>query len=330
MKESMPAGLQPMLAKPGKMPDNYSDYGFEIKWDGLRAIVYIDKDTVTLISRNLKDITPQYPELAALGKALGRQQVILDGEIVAFGPDGRPSFSSLQHRMGRKAAKTIEKLTQTIPVSYVIFDILYLDGKLLLEQAYTKRREILQSLNLKGESWQTPQYRAGVGPEMLAASKSIGLEGIVAKRLDSLYEAGRRTGAWIKIKNQQRQELIIAGWVPGSGRRSGQIGAILTGYYDVTADEARRRGCPQRLRFAGKVGTGFTDRMLNSLKESFASLECPESPFAEQVPYKDAVYVDPSLVGEFEFTEWTPQGTLRHPSFKGLRTDKQPGDVIRE
>jgi len=328
--DAMPLNLLPMLAVPGKLPDNYGDYGFEIKWDGLRAIAYITAGRITLQSRNLKDITPQYPELEALGAALGKRRLVLDGEIVALGQDGRPSFSSLQHRMGRKSVSAINKLTETIPVNYMIFDILYLDGDSLQERPYSDRRACLQNLALEGASWRTPLYRAGEGPAMVDASKEIGLEGVVAKQLDSCYEAGKRSGAWIKIKNQARQELVIAGWIPGSGRRAGQIGAILTGYYDVTADEAAIRGNPQRLFFAGKVGTGFSDLVLVHLKETFAALRRPTSPFAQAPPYKDAVYIEPSLVGEFEFTEWTPHQTLRHPSFKGLRTDKEPTAVIRE
>ncbi|MDR3590334.1 MAG: non-homologous end-joining DNA ligase [Negativicutes bacterium] len=330
MSDPMPVNLEPMLAKPGKLPENYVDYGFEIKWDGLRAIAYIAAGRVTLQSRNRKDITAQYPELAALGQAAGGRSLVLDGEIVAFAPDGRPSFPSLQHRMGRKSASVIEKLSAAIPVSYMIFDILHLDGASLLARPYRDRREVLHAQGLEGDSWRTPLYRGGEGPAMVAASKEIGLEGVVAKRLDSRYEAGKRSGAWIKIKNQHRQELVIAGWIPGGGRRSGKVGAILTGYYDVTAAEAARRGESQRLRFAGKVGTGFSDLTLDRLKEAFAVLECPTSPFAVKPPYPDAVYIEPSLVGEFEFTEWTPHDTLRHPSFKGLRTDKEPTAVIRE
>jgi bifunctional non-homologous end joining protein LigD len=328
--DTMPLNLEPMLAKPGKLPENYDDYGFEIKWDGLRAIAYIAAGGITVQSRNRKEITAQYPELAALAAALGRRRVVLDGEIVALGEDGRPSFASLQHRMGRKSVAAIEKLAVTIPVSYMIFDVMYLDGDMLLEQPYRHRREVLRSLELEGQWWRTPLSRAGEGPAMIAASKGVGLEGVVAKRLDSRYEAGKRSGAWIKIKNQHRQELVIAGWIPGGGRRSGKVGAILTGYYDVSADEATQRGWPQRLVFAGKVGTGFSDLTLDRLREAFAALHSSTSPFAEEPPYKDAVYIEPSLVGEFEFTEWTQHHTLRHPSFKGLRTDKEPTAVIRE
>ncbi|MDR3563994.1 MAG: non-homologous end-joining DNA ligase [Negativicutes bacterium] len=327
---SLPHDLKPMLAKAGPLPEDYSNYGFEIKWDGLRAIAYIEAGGISLASRNLKNITSQYPELAALGKTLGRHSVILDGEIVALDQAGQPSFSSLQHRMGLRSATTIAAMTATIPVHYMIFDILFLEGHSLQSLPYTERRAMLEALALNGSWWQTPPYRAGQGPDMVAASRDLGLEGVVAKRLTSLYEAGRRSGAWIKIKNQQRQELVIAGWVPGRGRRSGQIGAILTGYYDVTPEQAVARNHPQRLLFAGKVGTGFSDAMLHRLKAAFEDRRRTECPFSQQPPDKNALFIEPDLVGEFEFTEWTQDHTLRHPSFKGLRHDKEATSVIRE
>jgi bifunctional non-homologous end joining protein LigD len=329
-KKVMPSDLPPMLAKPGSLPKNQQDYGFEIKWDGIRAIAYITDQRIILQSRNRKDITNQYPEISAIGKVLGGKQVVLDGEIVALGPDGKPSFSALQHRMGLRSEKTIKRMTEVTPVKYMIFDILFIAGASTEELVYTERRTQLEALNLDGTAWQTPPYYPGDGQALLKTSKQLDLEGVIAKRLNSIYEAGKRTGAWIKIKNQRRQELVIAGWVSGAGRRSSRIGAILTGYYDVTAEEAAERGQPQRLIYSGKVGTGFSDASLAELAAAFQSLRRPDNPFANRIPYKDAHFVEPRLIGEFEFTEWTGHNTLRHPSFKGLRTDKEPTEVIRE
>ncbi len=222
----------PMLARPGAMPENDGDYGFEMKWDGIRAILYIDHGRARLVSRNLNDITGQYPEVLPLAEAPGASQLVLDGEIVALGEDGRPSFGRLQNRMGVASDQAVRQLMATTPVTYMIFDVLYRDGVSLMDEPYTRRREALAGLQLSGKAWQTPDYAAGNGPAVQGISRRLGLEGVVAKRLDSHYQPGKRTGAWLKIKNQLRQELVIGGWVPGSGARSGRIGALLVGYYE--------------------------------------------------------------------------------------------------
>lgn len=322
--------IPPMLAKAGRMPVNQSDYGFEIKWDGIRVILYYNKGTVTLLSRNLLDITSQYPEIAAFTPGPDISKLIIDGEVIATDEHGRPSFSRLQRRMGLVSPTVITKLSKSIPTTFVIFDVLFLNGQSLVDYSYAERRETLAKLDLNGQSWQTPSYNAGEGEAMLEACRRIGLEGIVAKRLDSRYLAGKRPGTWLKIKNQLRQELVIAGWAPGQGNRSGKIGALLVGYYDTSLKEASSKGRPQRLMYAGAVGTGFSEAMLAKLASLMQPLTRQTSPFSELPPKADAVFIEPSLVGEFEFTEWTPHGTLRHPSFKGLRYDKSPKEIIRE
>lgn len=311
--------IPPMLAKPGKLPEEDDDYGFEIKWDGIRAILYISKGHVRILSRNLKDITKQYPELLALGTALPAEQAVLDGEIVAFTTDGRPSFSRLQGRMGLASSKSIALKMQEIPATYVIFDLLELNGISLLDKPYTERRKLLESLQLTGTNWQVPAYKQGKGLELLTASRTLDLEGIIAKRLDSPYQAGKRPGTWLKIKNQLRQELVIGGYVPGQGARLGYIGALLVGYYDNN-----------QLVYAGAVGTGFSKATLNKLEKLLAPLKQQKNPFDQVPPQREATFVRPQLVAEFEFTEWTPNNTLRHPSFKGLRDDKQAISVVRE
>lgn len=320
----------PMLAKAGQMPDHQEEYGYEIKWDGIRAILYYTQGTITLLSRNLLDITAQYPEIAGFTPVSGITTLIVDGEIIATDDQGRPSFSALQHRMGLTSPSAIEKISKQIPVTFVIFDILQLNSQSLLEFPYSQRRSRLESLALTGASWQTPAYTPGNGSAMLEACKKLGLEGIVAKRLDSKYLPGKRPGTWLKIKNQLRQELVIAGWTPGQGARAGKIGALLVGYYDIGSREALVTGKQQSLIYAGAVGSGFTEAVLRKLSGLLSPLQQKTSPFAELPPKKHPVFTEPRLVGEFEFTEWTPHGTLRHPSFKGLRYDKDPKDIIRE
>jgi bifunctional non-homologous end joining protein LigD len=202
--------------------------------------------------------------------------------------------------------------------------MLYLDGESLVRLPYTERRERLEQLDLNGRSWRTPTYHAGEGAALLDASAKQGLEGVMAKRLDSPYEPGRRPGTWLKVKNTRRQELVIGGWLPGEGRRLGRIGALLMGYYDHDPPEPE-------LRFAGKVGTGFDAKELDRLEGLLAPLTRPTSPFGgERQPGKGAIFVEPELVAEVEFNEWTRQNMLRHPSYKGLREDKRALDVVLE
>lgn len=319
--------IKPMLAKVGKLPKEDTEYAYEIKWDGLRAILYIENGQVKISSRNLKDITAQYPELQKIGHSFNSQTAILDGEIVVLDEENKPSFSLLQHRMGLVSPAEIMEKARNFPVTYMIFDLLDLNGNAFLHSPYVERQKALSALELSGAYWQTPGYKTQNGKTFLEATKRLGLEGIIAKRLTSLYHPGYRTGDWLKIKNQRRQELILAGWTPGKGSRKGTIGAVLTGYFDHPNASAEKRN----LIFAGKVGTGFNRSTLEKLEALFKSLETSVSPYAGKIPLKEEIiFVKPTLVGEFEFTEWTPNGTMRHPSFKGLRQDKNPDSIIKE
>ena len=236
--EPMPERLVPMLARPGDLPADDRRWAYEVKWDGVRALLYWEPGSLRLESRNLNDITAQYPEVRALGPELGSRRAVLDGELVAFGEDGRPSFERLQQRMHLSSPGAAARRSRQVPVTYVVFDLLYLDGRNLCSAPYSERRSVLEGLGLDGPAWRTPRYHAGDGGAMLEASGRQGLEGIVAKRLDSRYEPGRRSGAWLKIKHTRRQEMVIGGWAPGQGRRRERIGALLVGRHDATPEEA--------------------------------------------------------------------------------------------
>ena len=247
--------------------------------------------------------------------------MVLDGELVALDAKGRPSFEQLQQRMGLNSEAEIRRKMREVPVFYMIFDVIYLDGRLLLKDRYADRRRRLEALKLAGPAWQTPAYERGQGRVMLEASERGGLEGVMAKRLDSVYEIGRRSPAWLKVKNHQRQELVIAGWLEGQGRRAGLPGALLVGYYDADG----------KFVFAGKVGTGFTEKMLDELRRKMEPLARPSSPFERGAkPPAKAHFLEPQLVAEFELSEWTRGGQMRAPAFKGLRTDKDARAVMRE
>lgn len=322
-----PDRILPMLAHASSYPENEDEYAFELKWDGVRAIAYLDGTRLTLRSRNLNDLTAQYPELAPMASAFGGRQMVLDGEIVAPDESGRPSFQRLQNRLGVVAKGVAQKRSGEVPVVYIVFDILYLDGHDVMTLPYEERRAILESLPLHGPAWRLSPSRVGEGRDLLAMP---GWEGVVAKRLGSPYEPGARSRAWIKIKQQRRQELVIGGWSAGRGSRTGRIGSLLVGHYDIAPEEAREAGREPKLLYAGSVGTGFTGAMLEGLQRLLAPDVRAKSPFATPVDKKDVTFVEPRYVAEFEFTEWTSDGKLRHPSYKGLREDKDPHQVVRE
>jgi bifunctional non-homologous end joining protein LigD len=320
-REPMPERLTPMLAALGRLPDDPGRWSFEVKWDGVRAIAYIRPGRLRLESRNLNEITDAYPEVRGILLDVGMRELVLDGEIVAFGEDGRPSFERLQRRMHVTAPSAVRRLSRSSPVVYAIFDLLYLDGHSLMGLPYAQRRERLEALGLSGPAWRVPAAHPGAGQVLLDATAAQGLEGVVAKRLDSRYDPGRRSGGWLKIKHTRRQELVIGGWIPGEGRRTDRIGALLMGYHEPDGT----------LRYAGRVGTGFTDATLSDLAARLAPLCRTDSPFdrAPRLP-RNAQFVSPELVAEIELREWTREGIMRAPSFKGLRDDKPAAAVVRE
>jgi bifunctional non-homologous end joining protein LigD len=320
-REPMPRRIVPMLARTGVLPTDEEQWGYEIKWDGVRAIAYSTPGELHLESRNLNDITDKYPELAGVGRALGSHSAVLDGEIVAFDRDGRPSFSALQQRMQLSTRAQARRQMEATPVTYMVFDLLWLNGHSLMSLRYSQRREMLAQLRLSGQNWQTPEHVVGQGSALLRASAEQHLEGIVAKRLDSTYEPGLRPRSWVKIKTVGRQEFVVAGWMPGQGKRRERIGALLLGVHEPDGG----------LRYVGRVGSGFSDSELDRLAGLLGPCERSSSPFSSGGrPPRGAVFCEPRVVVEVEFGEWTHDGNLRHPVYKGLREDSSPAEVVRE
>ncbi|MFL6120620.1 DNA ligase D [Actinophytocola sp.] len=316
----LPELVEPMLASPGTLPDEEPDWSYEFKWDGVRALARVEGGRLRLHSRKGNDITVTYPELKELGEELGSTQVWLDGEIVALA-DGRPSFPALQQRMHVNNERHARSLSNSVPVTYLIFDVLHLDGRSCVDLPYAERRELLESLNLNGPHWHvSPSFDEGAA--VVATAREQRLEGVIAKRRSSRYYPGRRTADWLKITEVLTLEVLIGGWRPGEGRRTGGIGSLMMG---VPTDAG--------VRYVGQVGTGFTDEVLDALLERLKPLVQKQNPFTNEVPReraKGATWVSPELVGEVEFRNWTPDGRLRAPSWRGLRSDKDAADLEPE
>jgi bifunctional non-homologous end joining protein LigD len=314
----LPHLIRPMLAAlRHELPEDEERYGWELKWDGLRAIVYVSGGQVRLVSRNDKEMAESYPELAVIADRVSTP-VILDGEIVAL-RGGRPNFGLLQSRM--HVQRPDDKLLRAAPVQIFVFDLLHQGQEPLLDRPYTERRARLEKLGLDTDPVHTPPWHRGGAAGVLADSIAKGLEGVVGKPLDSGYHPDQRRD-WIKVKNVRQQEVIVCGWKPGEGNRADTIGSLLLGVYDGRA-----------LRYVGHVGTGFTRDMLAELMRELAPLGRETSPFDTAVPAqhaRDTHWVEPRLVGEVSFAEWTTDMILRQPSWRGLRIDKEPRDVHRE
>ncbi|HEX5189635.1 MAG TPA: non-homologous end-joining DNA ligase [Streptosporangiaceae bacterium] len=322
-RRGLPAQFRPMLAVAGERPADDAAWAYEMKWDGLRSIAVVSGGSVTLYSRTGRDVTGTYPELGGLAAAAGERDLVLDGEIVAFGDGSWPSFEAVQQRMNVTAASQVRRLAAEIPVTYLAFDLLSADGESLTGLPYTARRARLDELAVNGPRWQTPPAFIGVpGADVQGVSRQHALEGIMAKRLTSRYEAGRRSSSWRKIKNIQRQEFVVGGWKPGEGVRTDQIGSLIVGVYG-----------PDGFTFAGHVGTGFTRQTLTMLIARLAPLRRATSPFGATIPpdqARGAVWTEPQVVIEAEFALWTSSGRLRAASYRGIRDDKDPAGVVRE
>jgi bifunctional non-homologous end joining protein LigD len=322
--------LHPMLATLGALsgPDRFrggDDWAYEMKWDGIRAIATIRGDELSLRSRNGLDLTPSYPELAELVKAVrlprAHQDAVLDGEIVALDAKGRPSFGALQQRMGLTSPRDVERARLNTPVHYFVFDVLSLGGASQQALPYEKRRALLEKSVTGRGSITVPPDAGDDLDTALATSKELGLEGVMAKRRASPYREGKRSRDWIKLKHTLTQEVVVGGWRPGNGNRADSVGSLLVGIPDADG-----------LRYVGRVGTGFTDRQLAELRVKLDALARKTSPLigVPSVDARDARWVSPTLVGEVEFAELTGDGRLRAPAWRGWRPDKDPADVMRE
>jgi bifunctional non-homologous end joining protein LigD len=300
----------PMLATEGSVAAlKVSQWAFEGKWDGYRLLVEADHGALRVRSRRGREVTREYPELRSLAVDLAGHHVVLDGEAVVLDKSGVPSFNEMQNR-GRGTR-----------VEFWAFDLLYLDGRSLLRARYQDRRKLLETLASAGDLI-VPELLPGDGAQALEYSGKHGWEGVIAKRRDSSYQPGRRSASWIKDKHWNTQEVVIGGWKAGEGGRTSGIGSLLMGIPSAGG-----------LHFAGRVGTGFTERDLTNLKKTLAPLHTDHSPFDASLPARDAkgvTFVEPVLVGEVRYSEWTPDDRLRQSSWRGLRPDKKPSEVVRE
>jgi len=317
--------VPPMLASTGDGHGDFDsgDWSYEMKWDGIRAIAVLNAGETRLYTRNGNDVTEVYPELAELGEAVHAPSAVLDGEIVALDARGRPSFGLLQKRMKLTRPAEIEAAMKRVPVQLMLFDLVHVGGRSLLRSPYSRRRDELAGIveTRPAGRVQLPPAFEGELDAALEASRRLGLEGVVAKRLDSGYQAGRRSPAWVKLKLHRTQEVVVGGWTTGRGRRADTIGSLLLG---VPEDG--------ELRYVGRVGTGFDDAELVELRRSLDGHRRKTSPLVgvPRVEAREAHWVDPVLVGEVEFSEWTPSRHLRQPSWRGWRIDKSPEDVHPE
>ncbi|MET8829325.1 non-homologous end-joining DNA ligase [Streptomyces sp. NPDC004610] len=312
--------IAPMLATPGALPPVAQDtrWAYETKQDGQRAVVYLAGDgSAVLRARSGEDITAAYPELAGLGTALGTTPAVLDGEVLALDADGRADFQLLQSRMGlARSPGRAARRAATTPVHLALFDVLHLAGHPLLREPYRARRALLESLELAGPYWSTPGALVGHGAQALRATREHGLEGLVCKRLDSVYEPGVRSRAWIKIRNIRGVDVVVGGWQPGKGRLTGLPGSLLAGQFDGAG----------RLRYVGNVGTGWSEAERAELAALLAQYAAPAAPFDPVPPVTGVHWVLPRLVGEVRYSTRTRSGLLRQPSWLRLRQDIAPGD----
>jgi bifunctional non-homologous end joining protein LigD len=298
--------------------DRFSDpaWFYERKLDGERCLAFRDGDELRLMTRNRKIVSSTYPELVEAFMAQQADDFVLDGEVVAFS-DGQTRFAQLQQRM--QVARPSAELLRTVPVQYYLFDVLWADGTDLRPQPLRERNQRLHQLLDFADPLRYTEHRVGDGVEFYAEACQSGWEGLIAKRANAPYVAGR-TKDWLKFKCENNQEFVIGGYTDPRGSRIG-FGALLLGVYDSDG----------QLVYAGKVGTGFNEQTLHRMYDELSTLEQDRSPFDRGSPRQAGVHwVKPRLVAQVGFSEWTTAGELRHPRFQGLRRDKSPADVIRE
>ncbi len=302
-----------MLATPGPLPADGTDpqWAYEVKWDGVRCLAEAPGDgSLRLVTRAGNDATRTYPELTGLGDRLRGRSAVLDGEVVVLDEAGRPDFGRLQRRMNVADARRSARLRADHPVHLVLFDLLYLDGRPLLDAPYEERRELLSGLAPAAPEWSTPGHVVGQGAEVWETTLRNGLEGVVAKRLGSRYAPGARSADWRKTKHVHTLDVVIGGWWEGRGGIAGLPGSVLAGIEEAAG-----------LRYAGSVGSGLSGRERRELARYFEVLARDTSPFTGPVEVPGARWVEPRLVAEVSYSGWTSQGRLRHPTWHRLRPD---------
>ncbi|WP_431795503.1 ATP-dependent DNA ligase [Microbacterium enclense] len=322
-----PSDVRPMLATASTAglaraaAERWGREWVEMKWDGIRGIGSWDGERLRLRSRNGNDLTATYPELTTVDLGLGSAPAIIDGEIVALDPQGRPSFPLLQKRMNLAQAREISHEAARTPVHLYLFDLLRADGRDLTGRPLAERRELLENLAADAADVIVVPPVFDDVEAALATSGRFGLEGIVVKDPDAPYRGGERSDRWLKVKHSRTQEVVIGGIRPGKGNRSGTIGSLLVGV--PSADG---------LQYAGRVGSGFGEQTLARLSALLEPLRTDADPFVgvPAADARDALWVRPDLVGEVEFAEFTPGGILRQARWRGLRPDKDPAEVVRE
>jgi bifunctional non-homologous end joining protein LigD len=316
----LPEIPSPMLATSVDRPFSREGWFYELKWDGVRALAAVDGDTVVIKGRSGRVETARYPELGALGRALRGHRAIVDGEIVVLDDDGRPSFERLQSRINVARDADVRRAMRDQPATYVVFDLLWLDGRDLMGTALRIRKKTLKDVLQPAEGIVYVDDVEREGEQFFAAVSQRGIEGMVGKRADSTYQPGRRSPDWVKVKSWQTQSCVVAGWTTGRGRRASQLGALILGLYEGN-----------ELVHCGQVGTGFDAAMLTTLRARLGELVTAE-PAMRETPRtaEPATWVRPELVCEVRHAGWTKQGIMRHPAFLGLRADVRPTDCRRE
>ncbi|MGA3076562.1 MAG: DNA ligase D [Bryobacteraceae bacterium] len=316
VKAAMPTAIAPMKAALATTPPRGDEWLFEVKWDGVRAICFIDRESVRLVSRTGHSCEKQYPELSVIPHYIAAQQAILDGEIAALDEKGAARFELIQPRIAQSDANAVSHMARARPVVYFAFDLLYLNGYDLRQVALIERKQLLESILTPTAVLRYSEHFPGAGDAMLQAARETGIEGLVAKRASSRYES-RRSSEWIKLKIVERQEFLICGFTAGE---RDHFGALVLGLYDNG-----------KLSWAGNVGTGFDQKALAALRQRLDPLTTPQSPFPDSPKVgKDVTWVRPELVAEVKFANWTGEGRLRAPVYLGLRADVSPRDCVRE
>ena len=299
-----------MKAVAGGLPISDDGWAYEVKWDGYRTIAWVAGGSLMLQSSNLIDVTAKWPSLSSLAQHVNAEGVVLDGEVACFDEQGRTRFEWLQQG--------------TKPVTFVIFDVLAVNGQETMGLPYEQRRTLLSSLVEPGGPWIVPDYVTGTGKgaELSELTRAAGAEGIMAKRLDSIYVPGKRATTWRKIKHRHEQEFVIGGFTVGTGARESTFGSLTLGYYE--GDE---------LRFAGTAGSGLNQATLDKLfrwMKAHPLTACPFTPRPPRETVRESIWCEPLLVAQCAFAEWTEEGVMRHPVFLGLRDDKDPRDVTNQ